>query len=145
MGNGSANLDLLRSIAVLLVVAQHLCRRMHVDHIGWVATTSLGLFGVLLFFVHTSLVLMLSMQRSGLTGVPLVRNFYVRRLFSHIPAQYFGSSDCPGAETRLRHSWHRGALQRCVAGKTFDSCPTVVGSEPLARQIDSERFVVIAF
>jgi len=63
MGTGvSANLDFLRATAVLLVLAQHLCKRMHVDQIGWVATSSLGLFGVLLFFVHTSLVLMYSME-----------------------------------------------------------------------------------
>jgi peptidoglycan/LPS O-acetylase OafA/YrhL len=49
VGTGSANLDLLRSVAVLLVIAQHLCRRMHVDHVGWIATTSLGLFGAALW------------------------------------------------------------------------------------------------
>jgi peptidoglycan/LPS O-acetylase OafA/YrhL len=81
----SANLDFLRAVAVLLVLAQHLCRRMHVDHIGWIATTSLGLFGVLLFFVHTSLVLMHSMERSGMTGSLLFKNFYIKRFFRIYP------------------------------------------------------------
>lgn len=81
----SANLDFLRTIAVLLVLAQHLCRRVHIEHIGWVPTTSLGLFGVLLFFVHTSLVLMYSMERSGLAGTPLLKDFYIRRIFRIYP------------------------------------------------------------
>jgi peptidoglycan/LPS O-acetylase OafA/YrhL len=77
-------LDLLRSIAVLLVLAQHLCRRLNVDQIGWMPT-NWGLFGVLLFFVHTCLVLMYSMQRSELTGWPLVANFVTRRIFRIYP------------------------------------------------------------
>ena len=81
----SPNLDLLRAIAVLLVLAQHLCRRMHIEHIAWAPTSSLGLFGVLLFFVHTSLVLMSSMERSGLRGFPLVKDFYLRRIFRIYP------------------------------------------------------------
>lgn len=81
----SANLDLLRAIAVLLVLVQHLCKRMYVDRIGWIATSSLGHFGVLLFFVHTSLVLMYSMDRSGLTGPSLLKNFYIRRIFRIYP------------------------------------------------------------
>ena len=85
MGRGpSANLDLLRSIAVLLVLAQHLCRRLNIDQIGWMST-SWGVFGVLLFFVHTCLVLMYSMQRSELTGWPLVTNFVTRRIFRIYP------------------------------------------------------------
>jgi peptidoglycan/LPS O-acetylase OafA/YrhL len=81
----SANLDFLRAIAVLLVLTQHLCRRMHVEHLAWIPTTSLGLFGVLLFFVHTSLVLMYSMDRSGLHGAPLFKDFYIRRIFRIYP------------------------------------------------------------
>jgi peptidoglycan/LPS O-acetylase OafA/YrhL len=81
----SANLDFLRAVAVLLVLVQHLCRRLHVEQLGWIPTTSLGFFGVLLFFVHTSLVLMYSMQRSGLDGPPLFKEFYLRRAFRIYP------------------------------------------------------------
>jgi peptidoglycan/LPS O-acetylase OafA/YrhL len=80
-----ANLDLLRSIAVLLVLAQHLLLRMHVEHFAGVPTDSLGLFGVLLFFVHTSLVLMSSMERSGLHGTLLLKDFYIRRILRIYP------------------------------------------------------------
>ena len=86
MGEGpSANLDLLRAIAVLLVLAQHLLRRMQVHQVLWVSTSCLGKFGVLLFFVHTCLVLMYSMHRSGLTGWNLLKNFHIRRVFRIYP------------------------------------------------------------
>ena len=45
----------------------------------------IGTFGVLLFFVHTCLVLMYSMERSNLNGSALVKNFYVRRVFRIYP------------------------------------------------------------
>jgi len=81
-GGLNANLDFLRAVAVLLVLAQHLYGRMHLDHS---AVRSLGLFGVLLFFVHTSLVLMSSMERSGLRGTFLLKDFYTRRAFRIYP------------------------------------------------------------
>jgi peptidoglycan/LPS O-acetylase OafA/YrhL len=81
----SSNLDLLRAIAVLLVLAQHLLQHLHFDHLGWIQFRSLGLFGVFLFFVHTSLVLMYSMERSHLTGWQLGKNFAVRRFFRIYP------------------------------------------------------------
>jgi peptidoglycan/LPS O-acetylase OafA/YrhL len=76
----SANLDFLRSAAVLMVLANHLTRHYHFDRFD-----DIGLFGVLLFFVHTSLVLMHSMHRSPLTGFALVKDFYVRRFFRIYP------------------------------------------------------------
>jgi peptidoglycan/LPS O-acetylase OafA/YrhL len=81
----SANLDLLRAIAVLLVLAQHLCKRFYIDQVAGMPTSSWGLFGVLLFFVHTCLVLMYSMDRRPLSGWPLLKNFATRRLFRIYP------------------------------------------------------------
>lgn len=67
-------------MAVLMVLCDHLTRHYHYDRFG-----DIGLFGVLLFFVHTSLVLMYSMQRSRLKGFALVKDFYIRRLFRIYP------------------------------------------------------------
>ena len=81
----SANLDFLRAVAVLLVLAQHLGRRLYEDPSNGIATSHLGLFGVLIFFVHTSLVLMYSMERGGLHGRGLLKDFYIRRIFRIYP------------------------------------------------------------
>lgn len=64
----TANLDLLRSIAVLLVVGRHLAGMSGASYLGPVPLQPLGILGVLLFFVHTSLVLMHSLERQG--GIP---------------------------------------------------------------------------
>ncbi len=74
------NLDLLRTIAVLLVFASHLVLTAGIRGMG-----DVGHFGVLLFFVHTSLVLMLSMERLGLSGRQLYSSFVIRRFFRIYP------------------------------------------------------------
>jgi peptidoglycan/LPS O-acetylase OafA/YrhL len=77
MSRDSANLDVLRAIAVLMVFCHHLFEFGYysVKHV-----TGLGQFGVLIFFVHTSLVLMMSMERNS--GA---LNFYIRRFFRIYP------------------------------------------------------------
>ena len=75
-----ANLDLLRAVAVGLVFMCHLLATMRVR-----AMSNLGHFGVLLFFVHTALVLMMSMERLGLSGRNLYTAFMVRRFFRIYP------------------------------------------------------------
>jgi peptidoglycan/LPS O-acetylase OafA/YrhL len=80
----SPNLDLLRSVAVLFVLADHIAgtfgiAQKHPEF--WF----LGLWGVLLFFIHTSLVLMMSMERLDLSGWRLHSIFYVRRFFRIYP------------------------------------------------------------
>lgn len=83
MKHESANLDLLRTIAVALVVIDHLRR----PALSWItgfaghATDCLGLLGVAIFFVHTTLVLMQSLERTG----PAPLAFYVRRAFRIYP------------------------------------------------------------
>ena len=59
----SSNLDFLRSNAVLAVLCFHLMVFFGKTQWGPVSVGPLGLFGVLLFFVHTSLVLMFSLER----------------------------------------------------------------------------------
>ena len=85
--NELPNLDLLRATAVLLVLVDHV-----LETIGHKANLSfhpynwyLGRLGVLIFFVHTSLVLMWSMQRLRLQGGALLRSFYIRRAFRIYP------------------------------------------------------------
>lgn len=70
------NLDFLRAAAVLLVLAAHIA--------GYTIRTNaisfaLGQLGVMLFFVHTSLVLMQSLERQQLAGAALFRAFYLQR------------------------------------------------------------------
>lgn len=84
----SANLDLLRTVAVLLVLFHH-----GLEAVGLRASPlvkawgldSVGKFGVQLFFIHTSLVLMMSLARLETTGPALFRRFYVRRMFRIYP------------------------------------------------------------
>ena len=82
-----ANLDLLRSVAVLSVFFSHLLEIVtrHETEVTW----HLGQLGVLIFFVHTSLVLMQSMERLGLEGRSLFSTFYVRRWFRIYPLSMF--------------------------------------------------------
>jgi len=80
----SANLDLLRTYAVVCVAVSHLL----LQGIGIPAAYrdfvhNLGVGGVLFFFVHTSLVLFYSMERSQQGG--RVIDFYIRRFFRIYP------------------------------------------------------------
>lgn len=77
------NLDVLRALAVAAVVVDHTVS-MWTHHIGWLTMWQLGRLGVLLFFVHTALVLMSSLERQGERS-DWVRTFYVRRAFRIYP------------------------------------------------------------
>ncbi len=83
----SANLDVLRAIAVMCVFSAHLFRFSRGYHTQF--QLLMGQLGVLMFFVHTSLVLMFSLERSRLDGLPLVFSFYVRRAFRIYPLSIF--------------------------------------------------------
>jgi peptidoglycan/LPS O-acetylase OafA/YrhL len=85
------NLDALRSLAVLLVLADHVLETLGGAYgrtfhpYDWY----FGRLGVLLFFVHTCYVLMASMERLGNSGWNLARTFYVRRAFRIYPLAMF--------------------------------------------------------
>ena len=83
----SSNLDVLRAIAVLLVLLDHVLE-MTGDKLNRVFHPYdwyCGRLGVLLFFVHTSLVLMYSLERMHASGPRLIQRFYLRRLFRIYP------------------------------------------------------------
>jgi peptidoglycan/LPS O-acetylase OafA/YrhL len=82
----SANLDFLRSVAVLLVVYNHVADTYFLNMgLG----PRFGRLGVLMFFVHTSLVLMMSLERQQARGEPLLTAFYIRRAFRIYPSAIF--------------------------------------------------------
>jgi peptidoglycan/LPS O-acetylase OafA/YrhL len=78
------NLDILRAVAVLAVFADHLM--VMGLHVAPGLASWLGTAGVQAFFVHTSLVLMSSMERDDAPArTKWVRRFYVRRAFRIYP------------------------------------------------------------
>jgi peptidoglycan/LPS O-acetylase OafA/YrhL len=76
-----SNLDVLRAYAVLLVFAAHASASLGFQRILGADIHRLGRFGVLLFFVHTCLVLMMSLERHRETA----SRFYFRRAFRIFP------------------------------------------------------------
>ncbi|WP_395685911.1 acyltransferase family protein [Caenimonas koreensis] len=83
MRDESPNLDLLRTIAVALVYISHLLNYVGWGYDGAFRLTSLGFMGVAIFFVHTSLVLMMSMHRQQ--PGPLAVPFFIRRVMRIYP------------------------------------------------------------
>jgi peptidoglycan/LPS O-acetylase OafA/YrhL len=87
MQSDSANLDVLRSSAVLFVVLSHLPATAALVGNHAFHTQSLGTFGVVIFFVHTCLVLMLSLERDARRAgaFPATIPFLLRRAFRIYP------------------------------------------------------------
>jgi peptidoglycan/LPS O-acetylase OafA/YrhL len=89
--HNSPNLDILRAIAVLTVVVDHLIptfafRGYVIPHTVSELTLHIGQSGVLAFFVHTSLVLMYSLERiPAPTHWAQAWRFYARRAFRIYP------------------------------------------------------------
>jgi peptidoglycan/LPS O-acetylase OafA/YrhL len=85
----STNLDFLRSCAIFFVVLFHIL--LYFQHTstlrGRLNLMPVGHFGVLIFFVHTSLVLLFSLERqdSRAPGAPLFTPFIIRRIFRVYP------------------------------------------------------------
>ncbi len=83
----SHNLDLLRGIAVVMVLVCHLLLYFGVTSIGPYDVRWWGFGAILFFFVHTSLVLMMSLERlqARLGGAKLYFGFMLRRCFRIYP------------------------------------------------------------
>jgi peptidoglycan/LPS O-acetylase OafA/YrhL len=90
----SANLDILRSFAVSVVVIDHLVPTL-ATHTGFhnqvvlALANHIGKAGVLAFFVHTSLVLMYSLERMTRAAGKVTLRFYLRRFFRIYPLSIF--------------------------------------------------------
>jgi peptidoglycan/LPS O-acetylase OafA/YrhL len=87
----SPNLDVLRSIAVMYVLGFHLLAAFGRTRMWRLSIQELGFLGVLFFFVHTSCVLMCSLERqeSRSPGKPLWSKFLLRRVFRIYPLSIF--------------------------------------------------------
>jgi peptidoglycan/LPS O-acetylase OafA/YrhL len=83
----SPNLDFLRTIAVLLVFFGHLSFFRQILSLGPLNLTFMGALGVMFFFVHTALVLMLSLERQQKDqgDNKLFMSFMIRRCFRIYP------------------------------------------------------------
>lgn len=89
----SANLDILRSVAVSMVLVDHLILTLlspsALNEPVLKFAAAMGKAGVLAFFVHTSLVLMYSLERMTRNGSQVTLRFYVRRFFRIYPLSIF--------------------------------------------------------
>lgn len=85
MTKDSANLDFLRASAVLTVYVAHLIQMAGIRAVGPFTLNGIAQMAVLIFFVHTSLVLMLSMDRMKVPAATLFKAFYIRRAFRIYP------------------------------------------------------------
>jgi peptidoglycan/LPS O-acetylase OafA/YrhL len=87
MSDSSPNLDVLRSLAVSFVVLSHLLLDNSLVLIGPFHAQTLGTLGVMIFFVHTCLVLMRSLERQDRLyhHRSLATAFLVRRAFRIYP------------------------------------------------------------
>ena len=132
------NLDLLRSLAVLSVVALHLWRQCFEFHLCAYhpgiqqLLHNLSYTGVMFFFVHTCLVLMLSMHRSP--TFHRARSFLIRRAFRIYPLCWAtillvlatGLTDLHTADFRAL-SWQVIAANLLLLQNIRSTIPDVVG------------------
>lgn len=81
----SANLDLIRAVLCVLGGHLHYFVTRHETELSW----HFGQIGVIIFFVHTSFVLMMSLDRTKLAGPPLYWSFYLKRFFRLYPLSIF--------------------------------------------------------
>jgi len=79
------NLDILRTVAVTLVLISHL---PNLEFPSYYEQRGLGLLGVVIFFVHTSFVLMSSLERINSKNI-INYKFYIRRIFRIYPLSIF--------------------------------------------------------
>jgi hypothetical protein len=95
----SANLDGIRTIAVLLVVVSHLVLQLtNGGEPAFYSVRTMGRVGVAIFFVHTTLVLMASLARHGPAAIPFHVRSTSRTCWHWAPSMdwYQGLRSCSG-------------------------------------------------
>jgi len=87
MNDRAPNLDVLRTLAVSFVVVSHLLIDQSLTQIGHFQSQALGTLGVMIFFVHTCLVLMRSLARQDVlrTRRAVTLSFLAERVFRIYP------------------------------------------------------------
>jgi peptidoglycan/LPS O-acetylase OafA/YrhL len=147
LSRDNPNLDLIRAAAVLCVFGGHLhyFRTGKETDLSW----HFGQIGVLIFFVHTSLVLMMSLDRTRLTGSSLFSAFYLKRFFRLYPlsifcvviAFVFGVSPEPPL---FRHwTWPEFASNLTLTTNLFYVTPMVGGLWTLPLEV--QMYAVLPF
>jgi peptidoglycan/LPS O-acetylase OafA/YrhL len=80
MTQSKVNLDFMRSFAIIVVILDHILLAQKIMLVGRWQSQWVGVVGVYIFFVHTCLVLMWSLERK-----PHTLDFYIRRAFRIYP------------------------------------------------------------
>jgi peptidoglycan/LPS O-acetylase OafA/YrhL len=147
LSRDNPNLDLIRAAAVLCVFGGHL----HYFVTGKETDLSwhFGQIGVLIFFVHTSLVLMMSLDRTRLAGRSLLASFYLKRFFRLYPlsifcvmiAFVFGVS--PESPFFRHWTWLEFASNLTLTTNLFYVTPMVGGLWTLPLEV--QMYVVLPF
>jgi peptidoglycan/LPS O-acetylase OafA/YrhL len=127
------NLDVLRALAVLCVLADHVA--IAATPPGNIAWGWLGRAGVLIFFVHTALVLMSSLERSGGTLQGWVWRFYIRRALRIYPLAIFTIILVLAAGIPP-HTPHAGLVARFVAPDNGTIVANLLLMQNLVRKSD---------
>jgi len=145
----SGNLDLLRTIAVACVFLHHLALTAWRNN----GFETLGRFGVILFFVHTSYVLMASLQRMAAhpsSDLSVARAFWIRRFFRIYPLAIV----CVLAVALFRippmplDSYHwiglKGLLSNLALSQNLSSSPNLLG--PLwSLPLEVQMYLILPF
>jgi peptidoglycan/LPS O-acetylase OafA/YrhL len=108
--NHETNLDFVRAVAVLMVVGSHLAWFFGNVHLSFFQPALFGKLGVIIFFCHSGIVNMLSIERhvDKHGEHHLFRAFMTRRCFRIYPLSMFvvkigTSSECINSEMYFFH------------------------------------------